>query len=151
MKKIIISLTAFMLCFSLTGCGNDNKTDLDKKQDSSSKSIIDIFKENNYKTIADGYYQKTEDNGNYYLFSIDERTITYNSDEEDYQIEYNWKDNTAWEYGCKYHYDDNTTTNDGEGMGECDKETINQLVEGKKKIDNELNRLGITIDDLKDK
>ncbi len=143
MKKILICLFSLGICLSLTGCGNSNT---DKN---SPKNLSDILKNNEYNLITEGYYQKTDSYGSYYLFSINEKTITYNNAEEDYQIEYNWTDNTAWEYGCKYHYDNNTTTNDGEGMGECDEETINQLVEGKKNIDDELKKLNLTINDLK--
>lgn len=143
MKKILICLFSLGICLSLTGCGNSNT---DKN---SPKNLSDILKNNEYNLITEGYYQKTDSYGSYYLFSINKKNITYNNAEEDYQIEYNWTDNTAWEYGCKYHYDNNTTTNDGEGMGECDEETINQLVEGKKNIDDELKKLNLTINDLK--
>ena len=137
-----------MFCFILTACGSETNQVSDKNT-SDDKSVKEILLENNYKEIATNQYQKVQDDGSYILISMDDKKIILNDAQEDSQIEYNVNDNTAWEYGCRYHYDNGTTSNDGEGYGECDNSTIQQLITGKQKIDDELNSLNLNLDDLK--
>ena len=137
MKKSFVSLL-FIFALMLTGCGSDK----------SEKTIGDKLKENGYNEIASAYI-KHEKDGSYISIDLNEKTIIYNSEKDDSQLEYNVLDNTSWMYGCRYHYDDDTTTNDGEGFGDCDDDTVNFLKNSKSVIDDELKRLNISYDDLK--
>ncbi len=136
MKKKL-GLFLFISLILLTGCSNNTN-----------KSISDKLKSGGYQELL-STYTKHENDGSYIIIDLSEKTIVYHSEKDDSQLEYNVIDNTAWMYGCRYHYDDNTTTNDGEGFGECDNDTINFLKNSKSIIDNELKKLNISYDDLK--
>lgn len=136
MKKKL-GLFLFISLILLTGCSNNTN-----------KSISDKLKSGGYQELL-STYTKHENDGSYIIIDLSEKTIVYHSEKDDSQLEYNVIDNTAWMYGCRYHYDDNTTTNDGEGFGDCDNDTINFLKNSKSIIDNELKKLNISYDDLK--
>lgn len=140
MKKYLSMLLISLIVISMTACNNS-----DKKE---GKTISQKLKDAGYKEIVSGEFKKEKDK-NFFIISVKEKTITFNNEEKDYQIEYSITNDDAWMYGCRYHYADKTTTNDGEGFGECNDKTINQLIEGKEKIDEELKSSNITIDELK--
>ena len=142
MKKYILVLSILLVV--ITGCGNKNSN-----SSNNAKTINDKFKSGGYKEASSNYFIKTESDESYMLFDLNEKTITYDSEKDDSQLEYNIMDNTAWMYGCRYHYDDDTTTNDGKGFGECDEDTIKFLKNSKVVLVSELKRLDITYDELK--
>ena len=153
-KSLIFSIASLFLIFGTTGCGNDeskeNNNDTNNNSQNNTEVTLDKkLTSNGYSMIVKNQYQKNLGNESYYLFDLDNKTITYNSEEDDSQSVYEVKNNTAWMYGCRYHYDDDTTTNDGEGFGDCDDDTISFLKKTKTTLDNELKQLNITYEDLK--
>lgn len=137
MKKGVIGLI-FIFSLMLVGCGSGKNE----------KAIGEKLKANGYNEIASSYIRH-ENDGSYIIINLNEKTIVYSSEKDDAQLEYNILDNTSWMYGCRYHYDSDTATNDGEGFGDCDDDTISFLKNSKSIIDDELSRLNISYDDLK--
>lgn len=150
-KTIIISLISIMIL-----CGCNSKSETTKKENNnkntnqSEKINIDtVLTNNKYEKISENIYQRTFDGDNYFYIELDNKTITYNDELDDYQIKYDIVNNTADMYGCRYHFDDNTTTEDGDGIGGCNDDTIAQIKEGKSKIDKEIKKLNINYTDIK--
>ncbi|MFV0382358.1 MAG: hypothetical protein ACK5KR_09115 [Breznakia sp.] len=132
--KRLFSLVLVLGLF-LTGCGSA-EDDNDIKEQENDSSYQEKLKEAGFKeNMENQIYELDLDNGDKVFVFVDDGYINYENNEDDAQISYYFKDNYADMYGCRYHYEDDSYTEDGAGTGGCIDETVDILKKDKEKID----------------
>lgn len=151
MKKFLSLLFVFGMIFSLVGCGSDNDTSKNDSKKTDKTTYQEKLKDAGFKeNVENEAYELNLENGNkVYVFPSD-GYINFENNVDDAQIKYMYNDGYADMYGCRLH-DDGSTTEDGEGFGECQDETVSIMKQDKAVLDEIMKDANIDYSELTNK